>query len=1228
MFGRVAKSTLIALTIVATVTAIAAFSEPNGADAFVSRQADDGTRSEDDLVSFNRDIKPLLSDRCFLCHGPDEGSRVGGFRLDDPDSAYGEGESGETPIVPGEPDSSELIRRISLDADDDERMPAEEAHKPLLTQSEIELFRMWIEQGARYEKHWAFVAPDRPTVPDPDSAPDDAFVEWNNSPIDRFVLQRIRNQALMPSPPADKAKIIRRLTLDLTGLPPTTDEVASFLADQSPEACERVVDRLLASPRYGEHMARFWLDAVRYADTHGLHFDNYREIWPYRDWVIRAFNDNMAWNDFTTKQLAGDLLPDPTDEDLIASGYNRLHVTTNEGGSIKEEVYVRNVIDRVSTTGSVFLGLSVGCAQCHDHKFDPITAQDFYSMFAFFNNLDADPMDGNNKAHAPTISISTPEAAAKIAGLQASLDALNTQIKSPGSEIESAFAEWKTLGTDRADNTWSSLEITEATSAADTTLTFNPESQIATATDKNPDKETFEFTIRTDLTEVTAIRLEALAGDDESAGRAANGNAVLSEIEAEVRPANEPNAKFTPLRFVSADADHQQDKFPVAHAIDQKVDAESGWAIEGHGRNGSRTALFATDTPFGFEGGTTVRVRLRFESKYAQHVFKSIRLAATTDKEIGTHHTGSWNLLGPFATENRSDAYHKDFGPEEGVDLTAIYKPDGGRTGDEAEANDEDAESKKVTWQLNTEFADGTPHVFGDQVIGPRYLYREILSPGARKLTLSLGSDDGIRVFLNGELVHENNVARAVAPDQESVRLSLRSGSNGLLLKIVNTGGASGFYYSEKTSESLVPGLAVQSILRRPEEERTEQQNTRLREFFLRTRPEHRKLLTDIEAKKAEIESANAGLPTTLVMKERMEPKPAYLLTRGEYDQPDKERGALPRAVPGFLPPMPESSPNDRLGFAQWLLMQENPLMARVTVNRFWQQFFGSGIVITADDFGSQGTQPTHPELLDWLAVEFRESNWDVKALVKQMVMSRTYRQDSVITAAAYEADPTNQFLARGPRYRLDAETLRDQALSVSGLLVNKLGGPGVKPPQPDGLWKAVGYVGANTSIYKADEGSDKVHRRSIYTFWKRTSPPPEMTVFDSPTREECVISRERTNNPLQALLLLNDPQYFEAARHLAERVTSELPNVESKERAERMFYLATLRQPEPGESAVLLEVYEQQLSVFKADNAAASKLLRVGAIPIAQTSDVPELAAWTVIGNIVLNLDEVITKQ
>lgn len=1181
----------------------------------------------DETVDFNLDIKPLLSDRCFLCHGPDGGSRQSGFRLDQRDSAVGEADSGEHPLVPGKPDESELLRRISLDDDDYELMPPEEAHKPRLTPSEIDKIRRWIAAGAEHNEHWAYVPPTRPDVPTDDTG-------WASGPIDRFAIAAMKLHGLSPSKPADRIQLIRRVTMDLTGLPPTVDEVDAFLKDDSADAYEHVVDRLFRSPRYGENMARFWLDAVRYGDTHGLHLDNYREIWPYRDWVIGAFNDDMDWRTFTTKQIAGDLLPDPTKDDLIASGYNRLHVTTNEGGSIKEEVYVRNVVDRISTTGTVFLGLSVGCAQCHDHKFDPISAKDFYSLFAFFNSLDADPMDGNVKDYPPSIPVPTEQQQEQLTALESKLAGLESDAKQKLVDI--VYAEPELTAHERNEFVWIDDELPSGADVSSSEESHSPWTFVA-KTDHAPLSGGFSWMRRSEgldqdfFTDATqGLRLGA-------------GDKLFAYVYLD--PDDPPEELM--LQWYTGGWNHR------AYWGANKIQ----W-----GNEGTSTRLRIGDLP---ETGKWARL----------------------DVDAGKVGIGSGSIVSGWAFTQFGGTVHWDKAgivtgmPQEPVDYDWI---------DDDVPTGAQLQGEQPQWQWVTA-ADGHPVFKGQRSLRRSRdgLNQDVLTQ-AKPLILTSGDKLYAHVYLDPD-----NPPQSVQLQFYSNGWEHRArwggpahGSGG--------GGAADFIASETIPETgqwvrlevpisevgLKPGDAIDGwaftqvdgtvywdaagikTLNPPDdrdqyslavfieraksdatlpakireaaiggtEGRSEAQETILKEYFVQwiwaaTRSQFDAINVELTQTRDSLSVLRGAMPTTLVMKEKKLPEPAFLLKRGEYDQPDKDLGPVPRAVPSFLPPMPVSAPLDRLGFAQWLCAPEQPLMARVTVNRFWQQFFGVGIVSTADDFGSQGASPTHPKLLDWLASEFRDKDWSVKSIVKQMVMSNLYRQDSTITPAALKADPANTWLARGPRFRLDAEMLRDQALSVSGLLANQIGGPPVKPPQPDGLWEAVGYVGSNTAKFSADTEPEKVHRRSLYTFWKRTSPPPEMAVFDAPSREECVVSRERTNNPLQALLLLNDLQYFEAARHLAQSTIQEAGDETSPQIVERMFRKVTLREPRADEREVLTEVYREQLSVFEKDTEAARSLVTVGPLPVPQDAKIDELAAWTVVGNVLLNLDEIITR-
>ena len=993
--------------------------------------------ANEEAVTFNRDIRPILSDKCFACHGPDEESRAGGFRLDLRDTAIEEADSGLTPILPGDPNGSELMRRIRSE-DEYERMPPPESHKTL-SEKEIDILKRWISEGAEWENHWSL------NLPESVDPPQSSFAVENTGAIDRFILKKLEEEGLEPGAGADRVTLIRRVSFDLTGLPPALEDVDAFLADDQPGAYERLVDQILASERYGEHMARYWLDAARYGDTHGLHLDNYREMWPYRDWVVSAFNKNMPFDQFVLEQLAGDLLPEPTVEQLVASGFNRCHVTTNEGGSIAEEVYVRNVVDRVDTFGTVFLGMTVGCSRCHDHKYDPITMRDYYSLFAYFNSLDGNAMDQNRKDPAPALRVPTVQQRDQLAGLKKRISELEAKQLRDDPVLDEVQAEWENrfLGT---------------------------------------------------------LHSDAAVGADDS--------------------------KSTTF-----------------------------------GRNG-----------------------------------------LVLDK---------WHWVGPFRADQRY-LKNQNQGPEgKEVDLEEEFELSTG---------------EKVAWKPRQDWLDGQVHNDLTGVNAASFIYRKITAFQPQKIKLSLGSDDGIKVYHNGKEVLKNMVTRSVEPDQEQLELDLATGENHLLIKIVNFQGASGFYFKLASEQVIIPA-DLYAVAQIPNSERTVEQQKEIRSFYrnnISTDLEMesiREELSSLREKKASIDR-EVGL--TLIWKEKASPRKAFMLNRGEYDQRGEE---VARKTPDALPPFPSEASNDRLGLAKWLLDPSHPLTARVAVNRLWQQLFGLGLVKTSGDFGSQGERPSHPELLDWLAIDFRENGWDVKRLMKQLVTTDAYRRSARVEQNAYAKDPENRFLARGPRFRLDGEMLRDQALAVSGLLVNQLGGPSVKPPQPDGLWFAVGYSGSNTVRFAADKGHNKVHRRSLYTFIKRTAPPPQMSTFDGPSRESCVVRRERTNTPLQALLLLNDPQYVEAARALAERAMK-MNELTDRERGAYMFRLSTSRYPSPEETERIIEAYREELAHYESEAAQAEELLSIGESLPAKSLDRSKLAAWTMVANVLLNLDEVVTKN
>jgi hypothetical protein len=1005
-------------------------------------------------LDFSRQIRPILAENCFACHGPDDKARKAKLRLDTKDGALGHAGL----IAPGKADESELIARITS-KEPSEQMPPPKSGKKL-TPAQVELLRKWIDAGAPWSEHWAFVAPKWPGLPNVKDA------AWAREPIDRFILARLEAERLKPSPEADRVTLLRRVTFDLTGLPPTPAEVDAFLADRSPDAYEKVVDRLLQSTRYGEHMARYWLDSARYGDTHGLHLDNYREVWPYREWVIKAFNGNKPFDRFVIEQLAGDLLPDPTTDQLVATGYNRCHVSTNEGGSIDEEIYVRNVDDQVDTNGTVFLGLTVGCSKCHDHKYDPMTMKDYYSLFAVFNNIDGPAMDQNAANTPPSMRVPNAEQAVVLERLKQKETAVRAQVAAEVAKVK-----------------------------------YDP------AADKDAPED--------------LPRAEYVWIDD-------------------AIPAGKPEvggATNVPWQFVSSP---ENPAFAGRHSL----------RLAANGLQ--QCVLMEAKSPLRVGEGDTLFAYVYLDPKNPP---KEIMLQWHSS---GWLHRAYWGAnLVPWGRDNSTERHKVGPVPKAG-EWVRLEVP-----------------AAKVG-----------------------------LAPGSVVTGWAFTQHGGVAYWDKAGLATRMPQAEPVY-DSLSAWLRVQRAAGGAALP-----------------------KPVQEIVKVDRAKRTPEQQKQLVAYFVENAySKTRAALAPLNAELAAMDKERADLekimPTTLVYKERKDERPAYILKRGEYDQRGPQ---VSRNTPLFLLPLPAGAPRNRLGFARWLVEPQHPLTARVAVNRFWQQVFGTGIVKTTEDLGSQGEPPSHPELLDWLALRFIDDGWDVKKFMKRLVMSQTYRQSSKVTPDRLAKDPANRLLSRGPRFRLDAEELRDQALFVSSLLVEKVGGPSVKPPQPAGLWEAVGYVTSNTRNFTPDHGATKVHRRSLYTFWKRTAAPPQMTTFDAPSRESCVVRRERTNTPLQALEMMNETQFVEASRALAERGLKE-GGTTSEERLAYVFRLTTARRPDSKELAELVAVYKDHLVRYTKDVAAARKLIAVGESKPDAKVDPSELAALTMVSNLILNLDEVINK-
>lgn len=1000
---------------------------------------------EGEPVDFNRDIRPLLSDRCFHCHGPDEKKREADLRLDTREGAFAalDDEGEFFAIVPGNAEKSELIYRITTD-DELDVMPPPESKLPAFTADEISLLKRWIDEGANYSELWTFVPVERPQIPESKES-----VEWASNEIDHFVHRKMEANQLEPSPEADRRTLIRRVSFEITGLPPKPEEVTAFLADSSEDAYEKVVDRLLASERYGERMAVEWLDAARYADTSGYQYDWFRTMWRWRDWVIDSYNRNQPYDEFITWQLAGDLLPDATMEQMIATGFNRNHPFTIEGGVIDEEYRVSYVADRVTTMGTVFMGLTLECARCHDHKFDPISQKDFYQLSAFFNHLpEKGQVGGKPLSGPPAIATPTREQAERQGVIASRLRELNQSLLRKEEKLDAAQLEWEK---DRK-SPWELVKEPAISSSAGTT--FEPQDDGSLLAGGGvPRSDVYTFTVAPAAGKpVTGIKVEALTHKSMTGngpGRSSNGNAVLTEIEI---VSVDDSGTETVLPIKDAVADYEQKGFSAKDAIDGKK--ETGWAFDGNSNHADHwIAVSLADGAANFSENL-IRVRLRFESRYAGHSFGRVRLSASTIPEPLT-------------------------------------------------MNDE----------------------------------------------------------------------------------------------------------------------ALQKLLSKAPADRKPAEQNQVRRAFRATLPQFQDTVKEIASLEKEEADLKAAIPMTMVMSDAM-PRDTFILERGQYD---KQLEKVVAAVPSRLPPLPEGAESNRLGLAQWLTQRKHPLTARVTMNRLWHQVFDVGIVKTVNDFGSQADWPSHQHLLDWLAVEFMDSGWDLKHMVKLIVMSSTYRQSSDTTEEILNRDPENRLLARGPRKRMSAEMVRDNALAVSGLLSSKIGGPSVKPYQPPGLWKELTNRKGFQQVYEADTGED-LYRRGLYTFWKRAAHHPMMATFDAPNREVCTFSRSATNTPLQALVLLHDPQFVEAARVLAVKLVKSSNRVES--RIQQGYLTILSREASALELKMLSELYKAELSAFQANDKEAEKLLAVGEAPLENELNQAEAAAMTMVVRTIMNLSETITKH
>ncbi len=1028
-------------------------------------------------VDFNRDVRPILSDTCFQCHGPDDAAREADLRLDLREGMFAARE-GHATIVPGDSAKSELFRRITS-TDKDAQMPPADA-KRKLSPEQIETLRRWIDEGAAWEDHWAFVRPRRPLMPVAQKA------DGVRNAIDALVLKRLDQEGLEPSPEADRQTLIRRVTLDLTGLPPTPNEVDTFISDESPNAYEKVVDRLLASPRYGERVASRWLDAARYADTCGYQTDGDRDMWRWRDWVIDTLNAGMPFDQFTIEQLAGDMLPNPTLEQQVATGFNRNHRGNGEGGIIPEEFAVEYVVDRVETTATVWMGLTMGCTRCHDHKYDPLRQKEFYKVYAFFNNIP-------EKGKAVKVGNSPPMIPAPTPDDQRALATLDR-------ELEAARHEWNelqpALAASQAD--W------ERAQSAGLVEDWSPTDKLSARYDLDGAPKESSGIVKAD----SAFKEGGAAFQSGRIGQAAD---------------------FDGKRFIDAGdvADFgYYDKFSTgAWIYPRKQDA--GTVL---------SRMVDVDT---WEGW-------------------SIRITGGKAQILLVKRWLDDSLRVESAASLEPDRWHHVFFTYDGSRVAAGIK---------LYIDGQPAETVVKLDELNQSFQVKEPLRIGGGH-GPKARF--------------VGLIDDVRIY--NKVLSPNEIAL------------------------------------------VAETKAIADILALPPDKRNDVQSAKLRACYLaRFAPEpmraaQQRIKTLEERRKKFVES----FPTVMVMQEMPERRPAYILARGQYDKPTEQVLA---GVPAALPPMKSTDANpSRLDFARWLVSPENPLTPRVAANRAWQMFFGAGLVRTMEDFGSQGERPSHPELLDWLATELQQTGWDVKGLHRLIVTSATYRQSSRMTKTLHDRDPDNRLLSRGPRVRLSAEMIRDQALFASGLLVEKLGGPSVKPYQPPGLWTEL-----TGSDYKPDTGLN-LYRRSLYTFWKRTVTPPTMSAFDASPRETCVVRETRTNTPLQALALMNDVTFVEASRVLAERVMSAeemgSETATPSARIARAFQLVTGRIPEADELRVLTAAFESHRQNYASRAEDAKKLACAGESPREESADPASLAAYTTIANLIFNLDEAITKE
>jgi mono/diheme cytochrome c family protein len=1031
-------------------------------------------------LSFNKDIRPILADACFHCHGPDPGTRKAGLRFDT-EAGFFDPASGPT-VIKGKPDESPLYQRL-ISKDPDEIMPPPESHK-VLKPAEIALLKAWIAEGAPWQPHWSLIPPARPTLPPVKNT------AWINNPIDTYVLAGLEAAGLEPAAQAEAHILIRRVSLDLTGLPPSPELIARYLPSApattlTEAAYSQLIDELLKSPAYGEHRSRYWLDAARYADTHGLHFDKPREMWPYRDWVVKAFNRNQPFDQFTLEQIAGDLLPNPTEDQRIATGLQRCNITTNEGGTIDEENLANYAADRVQTLGWVYMGLTTNCAQCHDHKFDPISQRDYYSLAAFFRNTTQKPKDGNVKdGLGPILVLPTESDRPRWQALPNEIASAKTQMAENRKLAAPEFDQWLAAA--------------------------KPE-------DLDRDLPSKDLVAHVPLNEGTGSEVTGTCGTPKTLK-------ALGEVTWK------PDGKIGPAPVMKPNG-----TFELGEVGDfEKNQAFSYGAWVRAGKVGLSGGILARmDEKGGFRGWDLFQ----------------------NDRNYSVHIVNTW-------------------------------------PGDAIKVSTRRPSIRPGVWQ----------HVF-------------VTYDGS-------GKAQGVKLFIDGvetELAIEVNTLKGSIKTATPTRVGQRSH-----VQVFHEGGVQDVrIYARRLNPVEIQTIAKVGPLREilASSKRGPKQKEALFDHYLVTRHTGYQTANTLNQKlEAELATIKARSPMTHVQEEKKDSQPmANILMRGAYDKPGD---SVEAAVPAALGQLPPTSPKNRLGLAHWLVSESNPLTARVTVNRIWQELFGSGLVKTSEDFGIMGTAPTHPELLDWLAVEFRESGWDVKRFYKLLLTSATYRQSALSTPEKIEKDRDNALLSRGPRFRMDAEMIRDYALAASGTLSQRMGGPGTMPYQPDNIWEVVGL---GTEKYTQDKG-ENLYRRTLYNFWKRMAHSPNMDIFNAPSREVCAVRRDRTNTPLQALVTLNDIQFVEAARRLAEKIL--LANSQTvQDRLNDLSQRVLCRPLRPEEMTILTATLSDLQSHYQNQPADANALIALGDSKAAEHLPPIELAAWTMVCNQVLNLDEVLNK-